>query len=552
MGVAGLLRSIIKDYPSVHFFDPNFKVDYLFFDFNCLIYNSVNNVQSQGGFNFLKNQDNQLFKAELLKDLISETKRIINVVKPQTLVYIAIDGVPPLAKMLQQRERRYKRIFEEQLKEKYFPEKFVKGVKFDTNQIIPGTKFMDDLTKFFKSEIKKGVFGEIAIVFDGPNVPGEAEHKYLSLIDETPRGGNFVIYSKDGDQIFLSLRFPNKNIFIMQPISGTQVENKYSNETEFFYLDIKKLSYSIGEKFNQVPTEDYLFDVIFLSFLTGNDFIPEIFFLTYREDYLKTPLGIYNYQHNLLGERLVDREKMNVNQKFLTAIFNRLKNLEEKKFLEKKQRYERNIDRNNYNKNKNVFKEFTFIEVWKKNNPLQPEFIKQFDETYAKSSNIHEFKKRYYQFNQITDIKKACENYLKMLVWNLRYYFGYQTYWEYCYPYLIAPFPSDIYDYLIKNPNFFQKIEIEIGKPANPESVALFSLPPQTLTPETLDEKLIQKVLKKYPQYFPEHIKMNLLVASKFEHVKPFLIEPNIKDLNEMTKNSHKDKLFILLPKKSN
>ena len=128
--------------------------------------------------------------------------------------------------------------------------------------------------------------------------------------------------------------------------------------------------------------------------------------------------------------------------------------------------------------------------------------------------------------------------------------FWLSNYWEYCYPYLIAPFPSDIYDYLIKNPEFFSKITINVGKPANPESVALFSLPPQTLTPETLDENLIKKVLKKYPKYFPEHVEMNLLVASKFEHVKPFLIEPNINDLNQMTKNSQKDKLFILLPKK--
>jgi hypothetical protein len=58
MGVSGLLREILKKYPSIHFPvpHPNIKKDYLFIDFNAFIYNTINAFLKEIVYDFSKNK----------------------------------------------------------------------------------------------------------------------------------------------------------------------------------------------------------------------------------------------------------------------------------------------------------------------------------------------------------------------------------------------------------------------------------------------------------------------------------------------------------------
>lgn len=89
--------------------------------------------------------------------------RIFEIVRPRKLLYIAIDGVAPRAKMNQQRSRRFrsakealeKKQKEEQIKleaeknGKSIPEQKNK-IDFDSNCITPGTPFMDKVSKYIQ------------------------------------------------------------------------------------------------------------------------------------------------------------------------------------------------------------------------------------------------------------------------------------------------------------------------------------------------------------------------------------------------------------------
>src|SRR3989344_5196043 len=76
---------------------------------------------------------------------------IVNFVKPQELLFIAIDGVAPKAKMEQQRSRRYKSVLDKaeqptaekkkEKSEKATAEKIIPDIDF--NMISPGTVFME-------------------------------------------------------------------------------------------------------------------------------------------------------------------------------------------------------------------------------------------------------------------------------------------------------------------------------------------------------------------------------------------------------------------------
>lgn len=83
-----------------------------------------------------------------------------------------IDGVAPRSKMNQQRERRYK---------SYFFKEFETGKSslWDSNQITPGTEFMELLTKKLHKQFDN-------VIISDSNEPGEGEHKMMSVLQKLP------------------------------------------------------------------------------------------------------------------------------------------------------------------------------------------------------------------------------------------------------------------------------------------------------------------------------------------------------------------------------
>ena len=71
---------------------------------------------------------------------------IVHTIKPRQILYLAVDGVAPRAKMNQQRARRFKSAKDAMLLKKELEKQGKSSVElFDGNQISPGTKFMIEL-----------------------------------------------------------------------------------------------------------------------------------------------------------------------------------------------------------------------------------------------------------------------------------------------------------------------------------------------------------------------------------------------------------------------
>jgi 5'-3' exoribonuclease 2 len=142
---------------------------------------------------------------EMFLSIRDELDHLIRHVCPRKLLYLAIDGVAPRAKMNQQRERRFKSAKDAKQKkadqerddldfiELYGDEVFMNKIlpyrrsAWDSNQITPGTLFMDRVAANLREYICERLAGDplwahLTVILSDSNVPGEGEHKIYEFI----------------------------------------------------------------------------------------------------------------------------------------------------------------------------------------------------------------------------------------------------------------------------------------------------------------------------------------------------------------------------------
>ena len=104
------------------------NIDNIYIDSNSIIYDSLD-------FNSFTNKLE--FEDLIIKKVIEKIELIIKTLNPKKRIFIAFDGIPPIAKLDQQKNRRYKSWYQNTI--------LNKTVLWATSSITPGTKFMDKL-----------------------------------------------------------------------------------------------------------------------------------------------------------------------------------------------------------------------------------------------------------------------------------------------------------------------------------------------------------------------------------------------------------------------
>ena len=103
MGIPSYFSYIIKNYPNIlKKFQKNFSqketiFNNLFLDSNSIIYDSMRDIE-------YKHNDNNTFERNLISAVCKKIEDYIQQISPNELVYIAFDGVAPVAKLNQQKK----------------------------------------------------------------------------------------------------------------------------------------------------------------------------------------------------------------------------------------------------------------------------------------------------------------------------------------------------------------------------------------------------------------------------------------------------------------
>jgi 5'-3' exoribonuclease 2 len=105
----------------------------------------------------------------MMKEVFLYTERVVAMIRPRKLLFMAIDGVAPRAKMNQQRSRRFRSAQEAKVKAeekelaikeweamgKEVSDEWKNEQAWDTNAITPGTPFMTLLAKSLRYWVAK-------------------------------------------------------------------------------------------------------------------------------------------------------------------------------------------------------------------------------------------------------------------------------------------------------------------------------------------------------------------------------------------------------------
>lgn len=277
------------------------------------------------------------WEADLIRETVVYLDRLIARVAPTETVLVCVDGVAPVAKLKQQRARRFKSAVsaEEEARvvaaAKGVP--YVPQERWDTNAITPGTAFLQALTVALKDYAARS---RLRVVIDGAEQSGEGEQKLMAWIRATAAAaagdvGDVVVYGLDADLIVLALLAhatlgTRIALFREDTEFGGKVKTDSMGDTEYTYLSIQHLAESLFAEFSAAGQDlrAFLLDYVGIVNLLGNDFIPhglngrEIArsdieeMLRIRQTRMRTPLvvdGAYSYDglSTLLSALLAER-----------------------------------------------------------------------------------------------------------------------------------------------------------------------------------------------------------------------------------------------------
>ncbi|KAJ2780466.1 5'-3' exoribonuclease 2, partial [Coemansia javaensis] len=402
MGVAAFYRWLVRKYPRVqtHVIEekptslngieipvdatkpnPNgVELDNLYLDMNGIVHPCCHPQHKEAP------ETEQDMMLEVFKCL----DRVFSMIRPRKLVYMALDGVAPRAKMNQQRSRRFRAAQEAEEKEreqaKAAEEIFqATGERqpeppkpWDSNCITPGTPFMELLARSLRYYIALKLntdpaWRTVKVILSDSNVPGEGEHKIMDYIRRQRRmpaydpNTSHVLYGLDADLIMLSLATHEPHFRILRedvtwadtlskPCGTCGQKGHFTrdcrgrgqltppvdpNDQPFVFANIAVLREYLSHELVPDKTLPFPFDLeraiddwVFLCFFVGNDFLPHLPSLEIREGAIEKLIAFWKEELPTAGGYITHSGDVDLFR--VQPIMDKIGQLEEQTFKDRK------------------------------------------------------------------------------------------------------------------------------------------------------------------------------------------------------------------------
>jgi 5'-3' exoribonuclease 2 len=344
---------------------------------------------------------------EMFENVCRYVDRMVRVMRPRQMLYLAIDGVAPRAKMNQQRARRFRSAQEarenRELEETVRQELVKTGQNipptkkaWDSNVITPGTSFMLRLSEFLRFYVRKRLtedkqWKHLRVIFSDASVPGEGEHKIMSHIRLQRSQAGYdpnlvhVLHGLDADLIMLALATHEAHFYIsrelvlfgrksQEALDQRQMESGFTDTQRKFdevagaeamqleenmakplqRVSIPILREYLANEFAEclqpgrlpfAPSLERLIDdIVFLCFFVGNDFLPHLPSLDIRDGALDYLFNVYKRLLPTMGDYITNHGG-SVNLSQVDIILAEVGAIEDHVFAMKHQNEERDAER---------------------------------------------------------------------------------------------------------------------------------------------------------------------------------------------------------------
>ena len=487
MGIPSYFSHIVKKHRNIFkkVSKETTKIDNLYLDCNSIIYDAVHELHKAQEHKAqehkapeLKDKINNFstFEKLLIKMVCEKLDYYIQLLLPAARVLIAFDGVAPVAKLEQQRKRRYMTWYNEKIIAELKNEKSA-STTWSTSSITPGTDFMKQLTAEIKLHFQTNKTN-INIMISASDEVGEGEHKiyeYIRQNSDYHSNTTTVIYGLDADLIMLTLNhlyISNKMYLFRETPHFIQGIDKTLDPNELYLMDIPYFAERMIEELSDAETtaegepnrknltDNKIFDYIFICFFLGNDFMPHFPALNIRTSGIDTLISAYKHVFNGSKSGIIENtvsEGQTIIWKNLRKFINYLSSNELESITNEYRRRDKQAKNMlSYYDSKKEDEKLLLI-------PLKERSVEKFINPYEVG-----WQERYYNalFNiRINDDrrKEICLNYLEGLEWTMKYYSKGCVDWRWSYKYDYPPLLCD----LIKYVPYFNTNLLEV-KPKNP------------------------------------------------------------------------------------